>query len=335
MRIVRVPRALAAAVLLVGTIGILPAAAPSPVQALGGPLPACRLADVLTIPRGYDDWQHTLVDWTLTVGKSYVPPDLVSLGRAGVTGGGLIRKVALNDLKAMNDAARAHGTPLGSVSAYRSYQQQVSLFNLYAKGYGFDAAILFSARPGHSEHQLGLVIDFAAAGQTAFVSGTDRTGRWLAANGWKYGWLLSYPEGKQKLVCLNYEPWHYRYYGRELAAKIHASGLTTREYLWQHFTAVDPATGLPLATPSPLPSATDLASPGASNDIPTDSPLVSLGPGPGPSEGQTSVPSSPAGTLFGLDPPVLVAGLLLLLVVVGLVASVGLRRRRPGSQPRR
>lgn len=334
MRIFRVPRALAA-LLLVGTTGILPTIAPSPVQAVGGPLPACRLADVLTIPRGYDDWQHTLVDWTLTVGKSYVPPDLVSLSRAGVTGGGQIREVALRDLKAMADAARANGTPLGNVSAYRSYQQQVSLFNLYAKGYGFDEAILFSSRPGHSEHQLGLVIDFAAAGQTAFVSGTDRTGRWLAANGWKYGWLLSYPEGKQKVVCLNYEPWHYRYYGRDLAAKIRASGLTTREYLWQQFTAVDPATGLPLATPSPVPSPTDMASPGGSADMPTDSRIESPSPTPDSSAGETSVPSSPAGTILGLDPPVLGAGLLLVLVVVVLVASIGLRRRSPGSQPRR
>ncbi|MBI3751986.1 MAG: D-alanyl-D-alanine carboxypeptidase family protein [Chloroflexi bacterium] len=331
----RAARILAAAVLLGAGLMAVPAATPSSARGATGPLPDCRLDDILTIPRGYDDWQHTLVDWIFTVGKSYVPPDLVSLSRAGVTGGGQVRKVALNDLKAMAAAARAHGTPLGSVSSYRSYQTQVSLFNMYAKGYGFDAAILFSARPGHSEHQLGLAIDFAAAGTSTFVSGTDRTGRWLATNGWKYGWLLSYPEGKQKVVCLNYEPWHYRYYGRELAAKIHASGLTTREYLWQNFTAVDPTTGQPLATPTPVPSPTDLASPGSSGDVPTDSPLESASPSPGVSAGETPVPSSPAGTLFGLDPPALVAGLLLVLAVVGLIASVGLRRRRPGSGYRR
>ena len=321
-------RTLAVAALLGAGLMVVPAASPAPIRGLG-PLPDCRLDDILTIPRGYGDWKVTLVDWILSVGKSYAPPDLVSLSRAGVTGGGQIRKVALADLTAMAAAARAHGTPLGSVSAYRSYKTQVALFNGYAKGYGFDAAVLFSARPGHSEHQLGLVIDFAPAGKSTFVSGTDRTGRWLAANAWKYGWLMSYPDGKQKTVCYSYEPWHYRYYGRELAARIHASGLTTREYLWANYTAVDPTTGLPIATPTLVPSPT--ASVGASAEAPSDTPLVSQSPSPAASPGETSPPTSPAGTWFGLDPPVLVAGLLLVLVSIGLIASVGLRRRRPGG----
>lgn len=328
-RRLRALQTLALAAVLGAGLMVVPAATPAPVRGLG-PLPDCRLDDILTIPRGYDDWQYTLVDWILSVGPSYVPPDLVSLSRAGVTGGGLIRKVALADLKAMADAARAHGTPLGSVSSYRSYKQQVALFNGYAKGYGFDAAILFSARPGHSEHQLGLVIDFAPAGKTSFVSGTDRTGRWLATNAWKYGWLMSYPDGKQKTVCYSYEPWHYRYYGRELAAKIHASGLTTREYLWANYTAVDPTTGLPIATPTPVPSPTASVIP--SNDLPTDSPLVSPSPAPAATAGETSPPTSPAGTWFGLDPPVLLAGLLLILASAGLIASVGFLRRRPGRR---
>ena len=216
---------------------------------------------IYTEPRGYADWATTQVDWILSVGKGYKPPDLVSISRAGVTGGGFIRAVAFDDLKAMATAARKAGTPLGSVSAYRSYQQQVDLFNSYAgwnkttkqwqlKSYftkttkkysNFDDAVTFSARPGHSEHQLGLVIDFAAGGQSTFVNEQTGTGKWLAKNAWKYGWLMSYPKGLDERVCYHYEPWHYRYVGRAIAKKIHDAGTTIREYLWANYTQLDPA----------------------------------------------------------------------------------------------
>ncbi|HEX7949014.1 MAG TPA: D-alanyl-D-alanine carboxypeptidase family protein [Candidatus Limnocylindrales bacterium] len=317
-------RTVAVAALLGAGLMVVPAATPTAVRGLG-PLPDCRLADILTIPRGYDDWRSTLVDWILSVGKSYVPPDLVNVRTSGISGGGLIRKVAIADLKAMVAAAKANGTPLVSWSAYRSYAQQAALF----KGYGGLSAIRFSARPGHSEHQLGVVIDFVGVGDSGLTSNWEvtRTGAWMMKNAWKYGWLMSYPKGKQDVVCYSYEPWHYRYYGRELAAKIHDSGLTTREYLWANYTVVDPTTGLPIATPTPVPSPT--ASLGPSDEPPSDSPPVSQGPQPGASAGETSPPSSPAGAWFGLDPPVFVAVLLLIVASVALIASVGFLRRPP------
>jgi zinc D-Ala-D-Ala carboxypeptidase len=323
-------RSIAVAALLGASLMIVPAAAPAPVRGLG-PLPDCRLDDILTIPRGYGDWRHTLVDWILSVGPGYKPPDLVSVQQGNLFGGGQVRKLVIPDLRAMAAAAAARGTPLGSWSAYRSYTTQVSLFNGYAGWNGkkytnFDDAIQFSARPGHSEHQLGLTIDFTAAGLNGMVGGTSAAGKWLAANAWKYGWLMSYPPGKQDVTCYSYEPWHFRYYGRELAAKIHASGLTTREYLWANYTYVDAVTGLPVATPTPVPSPP--ASVEASGEGPSDSPSASPAATPAATAAETSPPSSPAGTWFGLDPPVVIAALLLVLVSVGLIASVGLARRR-------
>jgi len=53
-------------------------------------------------------------------------------------------------------------------------------------------------------------------------------------NAWKYGWVMSYPKDKTDLTCYQYEPWHYRYFGRTVAAAIQASGMTVREWLWQH-----------------------------------------------------------------------------------------------------
>jgi hypothetical protein len=327
----RTVRALAASLALAlgAAVGVAPAA--SPVAANAGPPPDCRLDDVLTIPRGYDDWQHTLVDWILSVGPDYKPPDLVSISAAGVTGGGQIRQVAFDDLKAMAAAARDAGTPLGNVSSYRSYKTQKALFNSYVNGYGFKRAITFSARPGHSEHQLGLVIDFAPGGKSVFVNEETGAGAWLAKNAWKYGWLMSYPRGKMALTCYSYEPWHYRYFGRELAKEIHDSGLTTREYLWSHFTQVDPDTGEAVPSGSPAPS-----SPAATQE-PGDSQPPPASPSPGetalaaptsPSTGAPSTPVAAAGTWFGLDPPLVVAGALLVVAVVALLGALN-RARRP------
>ena len=322
----RTARALAASVALGFGLLIVPAASPSP--AIGvGPLPECRLDDILTIPRGYDDWSHTLVDWILSVGPDYKPPDLVSISRARVTGGGLIREVAFDDLVVMADAARAHGTPLGNVSSYRSYKTQKALFNSYVRSYGYNQAINFSARPGHSEHELGLTIDFAAAGTSTFVSETSPTGSWLAKNAWKYGWLMSYPKGKQDRTCYSYEPWHYRYFGRDLAAKIHDSGLTTREYLWSHYTTVNPKTGEPVSTPSPAPSGSSTASltpevtpPAPATPAPEPTPTASASEAIGV---PTLPPAAPAGTGFGLDPPIVVV----LVAFVVLVGALAARRR--------
>ncbi len=206
---------LLAAALGAGALAV-PAAVP-PVANGVGPLPDCRLDDIFTEPRDYDDWRITQVDWILSLGPKYRPKDLVSVREGGVAGGGLIRAVVIDDLRAMAAAAEDNGTPLVAWSPFRGYKQQVTLFNGYAgwdkdrKRYtNFDNAVTFSARPGHSEHQTGLTIDFVAVGDTGLTSNWEatRTGAWMAKNAWKYGWLMSYPEGKQDVVCYSYEPWH-------------------------------------------------------------------------------------------------------------------------------
>jgi D-alanyl-D-alanine carboxypeptidase len=200
--------------------------------------PACRYDDVLTFHRTYATWQTTLVDTIYRLPDDYAPPDLVPVSKAGIGGSGSLREFVIPDLRALAAAARADGIPLRVASAYRSERQQAQTFARWTREYGPDQALLGSARPGHSEHQLGTTIDLAA------LDGPDpwnvddwsvsRAGRWLIANGWRYGFVLSYPEdGSPGRTCYQPEPWHYRYVGREQAAAMRASGLTPREFLWQ------------------------------------------------------------------------------------------------------
>lgn len=217
-----------------GTIAAQPAAA----AAL--PPPECRYDDVLTQYRAKSEWRITLLDTIYMITRDYVPPKLVSVSNARIDGGGKVRAVMINDLKAMAAAARRAGAPLKVTSAYRSWSQQKYLYQREIERYGLKAGRESVARPGHSEHQLGTTIDFTSAGssRTAWEYNdwaTTPAGKWIKRNGWKFGFVMSYPEGRKGVTCYRYEPWHYRYVGRELAADIRGSGLTLREYLWKNF----------------------------------------------------------------------------------------------------
>jgi D-alanyl-D-alanine carboxypeptidase len=91
-----------------------------------------------------------------------------------------------------------------------------------------------SARPGHSEHQLGTTIDLARGPAAPWTEAFDETptGRWLALHGAEFGFVMSYPKGGRATTCYDAEPWHFRWIGRDHAAAYVASGLTLREWLW-------------------------------------------------------------------------------------------------------
>jgi zinc D-Ala-D-Ala carboxypeptidase len=255
---------------------------------------ACRVADVSAKFRSTRDWSRTLLDWTYEVPRSYVPPRLVPVSRAGLSGGGYVRSELIPDLKAMAAAARAAGARLAVQSAYRSYATQVSTFAYWVSRFGYRTALIGSARPGHSEHQLGTAIDFKSYGGGVPWSiggynwGLTAQGKWLAKNAWKYGFVLSYPYNKKAQVCYAYEPWHFRYYGRPVAKAIHDSGLTARVWLWRHGNSPGPA---PTPTPSPTPSPT-----------PTPTPTVDPTASPTPTPGPTSTPDPSATTTSLPDP---------------------------------
>lgn len=295
----------AAALLVLIGIASLVAASAGTVRAMG-PLPACRYDDIMTTPRAYSAWAHTLVDTILRVPKTYVPPDLVPVTDAGLPGKGkLIRAVAIDDLRAMTLAAKQAGAPIGAESAYRSYTSQQAVFQGWVDRKGRAYALTVSARPGHSEHQLGLAIDFRSVPRDDLTLNTDwqytPAGKWMAAHAWEYGWLMSYPKGLSKTTCYAFEPWHFRYVGRELAALIHDAGLTTREYLWANFTTANvPApssapgqSAKPTAIPTTAPTLAPPSTP------PTSAPT--LAPTPTPTAAGAT-PTTPPGPLPTPDP---------------------------------
>jgi len=138
-----------------------------------------------------------------------------------------LQPVAYNAfLQLRADAAKA-GYDIQLLSGYRSYDLQSQLYTNYCNTYGQAAADTFSARPGTSEHQTGLAMD---VGWIDDAYGNTPSGQWLAANCYKYGFILRYMKGKESITGYKYEPWHIRYVG-DVAGDIYRSGLCLEEYL--------------------------------------------------------------------------------------------------------
>jgi LAS superfamily LD-carboxypeptidase LdcB len=338
---------LAVALSFLALLGLRPAVGGGTGVRAMGPLPACRYDDILTTPRGYDQWSTTLVDTILRLPSTYTPPDLVKIASLGVPGTGQVRDVIAADLQAMSTAAAAAGSAIGVESAYRSYADQQRVFAKWVTLYGRAQALRISARPGHSEHQLGLTIDFRSDPPVATLNnswGTTAAGKWMRNHAWEYGFIMSYPKGKSSLTCYDYEPWHFRYVGRDLAALVHASGLTLREYLWANFTTtvVPPPTPKPSVKPTPIPThpvptLAPAVTPAASgpptaapSQLPLDTPPASLVPAdsPAPTIGPiSSAPPSPPADNAASIAPALVGGAGIALGTIVLGGLVLTRRR--------
>lgn len=122
-------------------------------------------------------------------------------------------------LETMLNNAKNEGVDLKIISAYRSFTEQTSLKNEYSVTYG-SGANKFSADQGYSEHQLGTALDFTTSKTGADFNKFKNTEsyKWLIENAYKYGFILSYPEGNN---YYQFEPWHWRYVGKALATRLH------------------------------------------------------------------------------------------------------------------
>lgn len=164
------------------------------------------------------------VDGVLIVNKKYSLPSNYNPG---------VNPTAQKAVNAMVSDAGKQGIYLNPFSTFRSYSRQTQLYNNYVRNYGKTQADRFSAKPGTSEHQTGLAFDFGGRNtslwaEDAFANTTEA--KWLANNAQKYGFVLRYPKGKEKVTGYMYEPWHFRYVGTDVATKVKASGKTLEEY---------------------------------------------------------------------------------------------------------
>ncbi len=161
----------------------------------------------------------TYVQGIMIANKTYALPEAFDPG---------VNPEAKAAFDRMQVAASAEMMSLSIVSGYRSYATQKETYNRFVNRDGKEKADTFSARPGHSEHQTGLAFDINYAGDSF---GSTPEAAWLAANCWKYGFIIRYPEDKSHITGYKYEPWHIRYLGEENAKKVYQSGLTLEEYL--------------------------------------------------------------------------------------------------------
>lgn len=178
-----------------------------------------------------------LVNKQYALPEDYAPDDLVTVEVPTVLENPEIRQlreVASEALTDMFAAAEEDGIILYARSGYRSYQTQVELFNNYVSNHGEEAANRYSARPGESEHQTGLAMDVTSESvnyQLTEAFGETPEGQWVEENAHDFGYIIRYLEGEEEVTGYQYEPWHLRYLGKELAADVAESGLTYEEYL--------------------------------------------------------------------------------------------------------
>ena len=171
--------------------------------------------------------------WVLVNKRNAIPTSYVPSGmrRPSIPSSGsyLLRSDAAAALERMYSGVRAAGAgSVGLTSGYRSAASQSAIYSNAVRTRGQTYADLYVARPGHSEHQTGLAADLYPIGASNCGSytclGATPQGRWLAANSWKYGYILRYETGMTSVTGYAHESWHFRYVGETLAADYAASG---------------------------------------------------------------------------------------------------------------
>lgn len=192
----------------------------------------------------YSDYEFDSADWRLIlVNKQHSIPEDYTFPLGTITGSMQCDERILEELLAMMQAARADGVDLVVCSPYRDYNRQTYLFERKITRYmnagmsymdAYKTASMSVTSPNASEHRIGLAIDFYSSSYMRLDTGFADTeaGRWLAAHSYEYGFILRYPEGKEYITGIGYEPWHFRYVGVEAATVITEKEITLEEF-WE------------------------------------------------------------------------------------------------------
>lgn len=143
------------------------------------------------------------------------------------------RQIIHQPLKDLFAAGKVAGFDFAFGSGYRSYALQQQFYQEYVRTMGETEANRTSARAGASEHQTGLSFDIEATGQKCHLDkclADLPDGKWLAEHAHEHGFIIRYPLGKESITGYDFEPWHLRYVGKELASQLHSSNKTMEEF---------------------------------------------------------------------------------------------------------
>mgnify|MGYP001135622192 CR=1 FL=1 len=168
-----------------------------------------------------------LVNKEYRLPSTYAPTDLVKVGENVIRRGSnyFLRSVIIDDLRSLVADVKAEGIDLSIVSAYRSYSTQQNTYQYWVNYNNgcVSCADRISARAGHSQHQLGTTLDFSSSeinDSLGIKFGDTKASAWLKENAYRYGFVMSFPQGYESVTGFSYEPWHYRYIGRSDALLI-------------------------------------------------------------------------------------------------------------------
>ena len=166
------------------------------------------------------------------IDSGYVPANL-TIVNVNSNGTQYLRSESASELVKMFAAAHKDGIDLYLVSGYRSYAQQLALYNTYVNTDGKALADSYDAIPGACEHQLGLAVDLSDDNRDHDIDNSFESTaayQWLLKHSYEYGYILRFPPGKESITGIAYNPWSFRYIGIEEAKKVYDSGLTLEEY---------------------------------------------------------------------------------------------------------
>lgn len=174
-----------------------------------------------------------LVNKTNVLRSNYTPKNLVKLNIEFLSDTSnesrCMEKKAADSLEDLVATAKKENIILIGSSAYRSYKSQLRILKEETDKKGVDYADKYVAKPGQSEHQSGLAVD--VTNRVRCFDKTSKEAQWLANNAYKFGFILRYPDGKEDITGYNYEPWHIRYVGKDIAKEIYMKNITLEEYL--------------------------------------------------------------------------------------------------------
>ncbi|MBA3757688.1 M15 family metallopeptidase [Candidatus Saccharibacteria bacterium] len=190
----------------------------------------------------FDKKQHSTEEpdslWVIVnkgrkLSRGYIPSELltptVPLRFSASSAEMKLKMEAANALERLFASAEEQNLQLLLVSGYRSYSSQEAIYSRNVKRDGQAKTDATSARAGHSEHQTGLAVDVGSKSRKCELDkcfGSTTEGLWVEANAYKFGFIVRYQNGKQNLTGYDYEPWHLRYVGTELASEIYRSNQT-------------------------------------------------------------------------------------------------------------